>query len=342
MVRLFAENLHEMSLKTENSVPITKEQANLLWRMIQLNNNSLPSSNFMPPTFGLPEQPASFESAAQQPVGLENIAQRTVRFENSPQQPASFENTPIHPVSFAATPLKEGNFFSLNLPLNLSNSQFSILNSQLLKYQPLGNHEGEMFKTLPETVRKEILQELPAGKTWQPEMLQKAVEKILEKHTMMPHSTANEEVRQVLQNMKEQIQWTRIDHDTRPPTERENVFYFMHNEELQKGRLKIKDERKGGNKKQHGSPISFSISTHTKALGDVHADLTLSKNVLNIRLQDSFGNAGEAIKEERETLAKELADIGISLGELLYGKTPKIKILPVSKTQEKSGLDLRA
>jgi len=271
MVRQFAENLHEMSLKTENQAPITKEQANLLWRIIQ------------------------------------------------------------HSASFA-TPMKEGSF-----PLS---SQLS----QLLKYQPQGNHEGELLKTLPEPVKKEILQELPAGKTWQPEMLQKAVEKILEKHNMMPHSTANEEVRQVLQNLKEQIQLTRVDNDTRPQADRENVFYFMHGDELQKGRLKIKDERKGGNKKQSDSSISFSISTHTKILGDVHADLTLTKRVLNISLQDSYGNAGEAVKEERETLAKELADIGISLGQLLYGKTPKIRNLPVNKTEDKSksGLDLKA
>jgi hypothetical protein len=118
----------------------------------------------------------------------------------------------------------------------------------------------------------------------------------------------------------------------------------MHGNELQKGRLKIKDERKGSGKKYQGSSISFSIETKAKNLGDVHADLTLSKSILNIRMQDSVGAAGEAVKEERETLARELADIGISLGELLYGKTPRIRLLPISKGEEKSksGLDVRA
>jgi hypothetical protein len=78
-------------------------------------------------------------------------------------------------------------------------------------------------------------------------------------------------------------------------------------------------------------------------LGEVHADLVLSKGILNIRLRDEFGTAGTAVIEERETLAKELIDIGITLGELLYGKTPKIQNLPVTKKEKSSGgLDVMA
>jgi hypothetical protein len=273
VVKLFASNLHEMSLQTEHGTNISKEQASLLWRVVTVANTELPS-----------------------------VEQRAVT-------------------------------------------------SSMLKYQPTGNYEGELFKNLPQTVKKELQNELPVGKTWQPETLQKAVEKILEKYvepqlnkaSQNEHaSKPNEEIRQVLQNLKEQIQWTRIDQDTRH--DRENTFYFMHEGDLQKGRLKIKDERKGNSKKQQGSSISFSIETKTKNLGDVHADLTLSKNILNIRLQDSVGTASEAVQTERETLAKELADIGIVLGELLYGKTPKVKNLPINKTEEKknSGFDVRA
>jgi len=223
----------------------------------------------------------------------------------------------------------------------------------LLKYQPLGNYEGDLFKSLPEPIKRELAQELPQGKIWQPETLQKAVEKVLEKYIEQPPAgTANlnehtgkahEEVRSVLQNFKEQIQWTRIDQDTRPQNDKENIFYFMHNGELQKGRVKIKDERKGGSKKHQDAPISFTIKTKVKNLGEVQADLTLSKNRLNIRMQDEAGVAENAVKEERETLAKELADIGIVLGELLYGKTPKIQHLPVAKKEKSnSGLDVMA
>jgi len=279
IVKLFANNLHEMSLQTEPGTYISKEQANLLWRVMQQTSQ------------------------------LPNV-----------------------------------------------NSQFSVFNTQILKYQAAGNYEGELFKNLPEPVKRELQHELPAGKTWQPEALQKAVEKVLEKYTEAEQQQLNkanqnehtakhnEEIKLVLQHLKEQIQWTRIDQDTRVQNDRENIFYFMHEGNLQKGRLKIKDERKGNSKKQQASSISFSIETKTKKLGDVHADLTLSKSVLNIRLQDSVGTASEAVQTERESLAKELADIGIVLGELLYGKTPKVRNLPINKTEEKrnSGLDVRA
>jgi hypothetical protein len=275
VVKLFASSLHEISLQTEQGINISKEQANLLWRVVTVAGEEQPS-----------------------------IGQRAVT-------------------------------------------------SSFLRYQPIGNYEGELFKNLPEPVRKELQNELPAGKTWQPEILQKAVEKILEKYVepqlnkVIPNEhigKPNEEIRHVLQNLKEQIQWTRIDQDTRLQNDKENVFYFMHEGNLQKGRLKIKDERKGNSKKQQGSSISFSIETKTKNLGDVRADLTLGKSILNIHLQDSVGTANEAVQTERENLAKELSDIGIVLGELLYGKIPKVKNLPVNKTEEKknSGFDIRA
>jgi hypothetical protein len=274
LVKVFANNLHELSLQTEPGTYVSKEQANLLWRVVQ--------------QFPTPNPP------------------------------------------------------------------------QLLKYQAAGNYEGELFKNLPEPVKRELQHELPAGKTWQPEILQKAVEKVLEKYAepeseqqqqqlnkanQNEHTAKHsEEIKHILQNLKEQIQWTRIDQDTRLQNDRENIFYFMHEGNLQKGRLKIKDERKGNSKKHQASSISFSIETKTTNLGDVHADLTLSKSVLNIRLQDSVGTAGDAVQTEREGLAKELADIGIALGELLYGKIPKVRNLPINKPEEKknSGLDVRA
>jgi len=256
LIRTFASALHEVSVQTEQGTSVPKDQANLLWRVV----NNMP----------------------------------------------------------------------INLPLPTQITQ------TFMKYQAQGNYEGELFKNLPEPIKKELLQELPKEKTLQPEMLQKAVERVLEK--------APEEMRPVLQNLKEQIQWTRVDQDTRVQSDKENIFYFMHEGELQKGRLKVKDERKGGSKDKRESSISFSIDTKVKNLGNVHVDLTLSKGILNIRMQDEVGTASEVINAERETLAKELTDIGLSLGELIYGKTPKIQAVKVAEKTEKStgGLDVKA
>jgi hypothetical protein len=327
IVKLFAEGLHEMSLMPENGKPITKEQANLLWRFLQ--NSQQPTTQTPPPQ----QQQASQQQAPQQ-----QIAQTPQTQQPPPQTQQQTTQIPLPPPPLpqqaapqipqqatSQVPQQIPQQAMLQIPLQVTHS--------LLKYQPVGNFEGELFKSLPDNVKKEILRELPAEKAWQPEALQKAIEKI----------KPNEEFRQILQTFKEQVQWTRIDQDTRPAQDRENVFYFMHNNDLQKGRLKVRDDRKGGGKKQLGSSISFSIKTQTKSLGDINADLVLSKNILNIRMQDSVGSAGKAVEEEREMLAKELADIGISLGELLYGKTPKTRNLPIARAKEESsGLDLRA
>jgi hypothetical protein len=325
-------------------------------------NTQFPAPKFIlqpwPASMLIPKEERAFWLKTELPLTPQilNIREAILSFGKLPENPdivKLFANS-LHEISLQT---EQGT----NIPKEQVNLLWRVVqlfgtenNSQLLKYQPTGNYEGELFKSLPEPVKRELRQELPAGKTWQPETLQKAVEKILEKYVAEPQlskasqnehiSKPSEEIRQVLQNLKEQIQWTRIDQDTRVQNDRENVFYFMHEGNLQKGRLKIKDERKGSSKKQQGSSISFSIETKTKNLGDVHADLTLSKSVLNIRLQDSVGTASEAVQAERESLAGDLADIGIVLGELLYGKTPKIRNLPINKPEEKknSGFDVRA
>ncbi|MDR2580783.1 MAG: hypothetical protein LBC85_07300 [Fibromonadaceae bacterium] len=332
-VRLFANFLHEASLRTEGSTPITKEQANLLWRIAQIPPQAPPPPYgrdlSRPSQIPIPIPSSPPQIAAQIPPQIP--AQATPQI--PAQAPSPLPPSPLPP-SLPLSPYGR----DLSRPSQILPQipqQFSAqITHTLLKYQPLGNLEGDLFKNLPEPIKKELLRELPTGKTWQPEILQKAIEYV---------SRGNEEIRLILQNLKEQIQWTRIDQDTRPASDRENIFYFMHEGELQKGRLKVKDERKDGGKKQQGSSISFSIETKTKNLGNVHADLTLSRSILNIRLQDSIGTAGEAVEKEREMLARELADIGISLGELIYGKTPKTQKISI-KTEIKSsgGLDVRA
>ncbi|MDR0517884.1 MAG: hypothetical protein LBH25_12650 [Fibromonadaceae bacterium] len=318
-------------LKTE--LPLTPQILNL--REEVLSFGKLPENPAVMKLFAESLHEMSLLSESGKPLEKEqiNLLWRFVQTSSqTPQpatqplpQPATHEQTSSLPQPTAQPLPQPATQITPHIPSHVMQT--------LLKYQPHENYEGELFKNLPEPLKKEILKELPAGKTWQPEALQQAIEKI----------KPNEEHRQILQNFKEQIQWTRIDQDTRQPQDRENVFYFMHNSELQKGRLKVKDERKGGGKKQQASSISFSIKTKTKNLGDVNADLTLNKRVLNIRMQDSIGNAGKAVENERETLAKELADIGISLGELLYGKTPRVRNLPIAKTKEEnSGFDVRA
>ena|GEM_PF-3361830 len=292
----------ERNFWIKTDLPFTPQTLNIREMVLSFNSGKLPEN---------PEIVRSFASA------FHEVSMQTEQGSSIPKEQVNLLWRAV-------------NNMPVNLPLPMQ------ITHTFLKYQPQGNYEGELFKSLPEPVKKELLQELPKEKTLQPEILQKAVERILEK--------APEETRPVLQNLKEQIQWTRVDQDTRVQSDRDNIFYFMHEGELQKGRLKVKDERKGNSKNKQDSQITFSIDTKVKNLGNVHVDLTLSKGILNIRMQDEVGTASDAVNEERGMLAKELADLGISLGELVYGKTPKIQIVKVAEKTEKStgGLDVKA
>jgi hypothetical protein len=57
-----------------------------------------------------------------------------------------------------------------------------------------------------------------------------------------------------------------------------------------------------------------------RRLGKVQADMELQGERLNIRIADEKGNAHEPIQEERASLARELEDMGLILGELAYGQ----------------------
>lgn len=190
----------------------------------------------------------------------------------------------------------------------------------LARYQENADPEGELFQRLPTEIREQVLRELPVGtKTMSPEALQAAVEKTLEHIRTQQQGS---DTQQTLQQLKEQLQWTRLDQETRHPADREQVFYWQHNGEMQKGRLRVRDERNEQNRQNHtGAKRSYSFSVEAKigTLGKVQADLKLQGDRLDVRIADEKGTAQEAIQAERQSLVQELADMGLDLGELLYG-----------------------
>lgn len=197
----------------------------------------------------------------------------------------------------------------------------------LSRYHGGSDPEIELLRQLPEESRQFLMKELGSGKAHSPQQLQEAVEKALA-HSRL----ASPETTQTLQNIKEQLQWTRLDQDTRHPAEREQVFYWQHEGELQKGRLKVKDERRAGHKSHSpDAAITFSVQTQVSHLGKVQADLVLQGERLDVRLADEEGEAEEAVRAERESLATELSEMGLSLGELVYGalRLPVISARPL-------------
>lgn len=190
----------------------------------------------------------------------------------------------------------------------------------LVNYQANADPEGDLLRKLPESVRAQVLRELPEGtKALVPETLQAAVEKTLDE--LRQHNKSSE-VQQLLQQLKEQLQWTRLDQDTRHPADREQVFYWMQGNDLQKGRLRVRDERENPTKsgaRGKERTFTFSVETRMARLGKVQADLKLSGERLDVRIADEKGTALEAVQAERETLVEELAAMGLELGDLAYG-----------------------
>lgn len=188
----------------------------------------------------------------------------------------------------------------------------------LARYQPEGERESALVSSLSTDARQRLLATLAEnGKVHSPETMQAAVARLLGSES---HALASTD-RQVLQQLHEQLQWSRLDQDSRHPADREQAFYFMNGEQLHKGAIKVRDERGQGGKRQGSGKEghAFTVETRLPHLGKVLVDMTLIADRLDVRLADEKGNAREAVTAERQSLSEELADMGLSLGELVYG-----------------------
>lgn len=188
----------------------------------------------------------------------------------------------------------------------------------LARYQPGGERESALVSSLGDETRQRLLASLAEnGKVHSPETMQAAVARLLGSET---HALSSGD-RQVLQQLHEQLQWSRLDQDSRHPADREQAFYFLNGEQLHKGAIQVRDERGQGGKRQNSGKEghAFTVETRLPHLGKVMVDMTLLGDRLDVRLSDEKGNAREAVTAERQSLSEELADMGLSLGELVYG-----------------------
>lgn len=188
----------------------------------------------------------------------------------------------------------------------------------LARYQPGGERESALVSSLGDETRQRLLASLAEnGKVHSPETMQAAVARLLGSET---HALSSGD-RQVLQQLHEQLQWSRLDQDSRHPADREQAFYFLNGEQLHKGAIQVRDERGQGGKRQGSGKEghAFTVETRLPHLGKVMVDMTLLGDRLDVRLADEKGNAREAVTAERQSLSEELADMGLSLGELVYG-----------------------
>lgn len=183
----------------------------------------------------------------------------------------------------------------------------------LLEYRAKGNREGELFASLPEKQQEWIRNEV-----------QKLGKRILQPQdfldvlSRMPSALSHEKD-SVTPQLQHQLQWTQKDQDTRHPDDRQQVFYFLHEGQLQKGSIQIRREQSSEKKQtEPDAPLRFHIETSTPKLGSVRVDFLVRKNELRMEFLDRSGKAEQAVHAERESLAKDLQSLGLSLVDLVY------------------------
>lgn len=208
----------------------------------------------------------------------------------------------------------------------------------LLEYRAKGNREGELFAQLPEKqlewIRNEVQKQ--GKRILQPQ-------DFLEVLSRMPSARSHEKD-SVTPQLQNQLQWTQKDQDTRHPDDRQQVFYFLHEGQLQKGSIQIRREQSSEKKQTDpDAPLRFHIETSTPKLGSVRVDFLVHKNELRMEFLDPSGKGEQAVQKERESLARDLQSIGLSLMELMY-KIPSIQSpSPVLPTPPRTSfLDLKA
>ncbi|MGL1901440.1 MAG: hypothetical protein OCC49_04845 [Fibrobacterales bacterium] len=123
----------------------------------------------------------------------------------------------------------------------------------------------------------------------------------------------------VLRTLIDHVQTNLFEQQTQEQNNQQSL-YWMHNQNLQKGRITVKDDRE---KDQSGSPkegpIGFVLETQTPNLGDVSINFHLDSDNVDIMLLDSHGTHGSIVDSERADLAKEFQVLGWNLEQLRYG-----------------------
>jgi len=304
-----------------------------------------PDSAYIPPE-SLPALQKNETPLTANVVDARAFISEYVDTEPSPRQVANFANT-LHQLDLQ---LPHGETLQpeqkdLALRWMLSTQRPESLQG-LVRYRSDQDPESDLFEQLPAPQKKWLNQELE--KSGFKPLAPKELAQLLQKMPAPDPLTSTPAERDVVQHLQKQVQWTQFDQDSRPPEDRQQVFYFYQGGELHKGRVQFK--REGSSKKSGGTADDtkrFYVETRTAQLGKVHIDFQVRNSVVSLDFADSQGKAQSAIEQERPTLAKELDDVGLSLGNLAYKLLQESVNIPErsarTTTPQRNGLlDLRA
>ena len=162
------------------------------------------------------------------------------------------------------------------------------------------------------------------------------LEQLQEKIPMLRNSDS---VKQLI----DQVQLNQFDQQTNDSPQQE--VYWFGNNNLQKGRLTIQDERKK-NKKGDGEDgsVKFQLDTQAPNIGDISVLFHLKEKDVNITLKDHGILTEEIVESEREVLARDMASLGWELHSIFLSPIKTSKSINITNVSfgNSSGFDIKA
>lgn len=184
--------------------------------------------------------------------------------------------------------------------------------------------EARLFNKLPQEIQEALRPYLdnkasPTAGPLPPRELAQILQTLLQN----PITPPSPELEDAGQKLLQQLHLHRLDQESRHPGDRQESFFWMHQGELQKGRLRVRDQRESSPEKAtKDQTVRFVLETHLPHLGKVQAEVQVKREKVGIIVWESTGRAEPAMQEERGSLAQELGDLGLSLQDLTHRFLP--------------------
>ncbi len=207
-------------------------------------------------------------------------------------------------------PSQEDLLFKLLLANNLELPESKDI-ERTLQYDTFKGQDRNLLPQTAQNVLQQIQQQIPNRPMTAFETLTLLQQVHDSSDSMREHA--------VLRTLIEHVQTNVFDQNTNEQ-QNQQTMYWMHQNNLHKGRIAVKDERErdeSGNPKE--GPVGFILETQTPNLGDVSINFKLNKEKVDLILLDSHGTYGNIVNEERESLAREFSSLGWELMTLDYG-----------------------
>jgi hypothetical protein len=180
-----------------------------------------------------------------------------------------------------------------------------------LEYQKQAYRDTELFKDLSSASREEL--RIPDRQLRSlPEMIQKTL-------ALWKTLPADSPDQKVLEQAVKHMNHLQSDQDSRHPQDKQEIMYWMQNNQIQRGGFKVKDQRH--EKQESGKDsnrIRFVLDTRTPHLGELSLSFTMENQKARLMIEDDSGRFYENFNSEKPSLEESLQSMGWILENFLY------------------------